>query len=146
MTWFVISNLTKTFIFVAGVPSAVSPAKKRPSLSSGSPNSSTGSESPSQLLIQSSQSDSSGYETSSILSTSDQPASQTSSSGQPQQQSQQKPILRQIMVSTRIFLILQRQLHLRYQIFENVGAFLQTILVSNFSLNPETPSWNPNIF
>ena len=98
MTWFIISNLAKAFIFITGVPSAVSPAKKRPSLSSGSPNSSTGSESPSQLLIQSSQSDSSGYETSSILSTSDQPASQTSSSGQPQQQSQQKPILRQIMV------------------------------------------------
>ena len=103
MTWFIISNLAKAFIFITGVPSAVSPAKKRPSLSSGSPNSSTGSESPSQLLIQSSQSDSSGYETSSILSTSDQPPSQTSSSGQPQQQSQQKPILRQIMVRTSDF-------------------------------------------
>ena len=103
MTWFIISNLAKVFIFITGVPSAVSPAKKRPSLSSGSPNSSTGSESPSQLLIQSSQSDSSGYETSSILSTSDQPPSQTSSSGQPQQQSQQKPILRQIMVRTSEF-------------------------------------------
>ena len=103
MTQFIISNLAKAFIFITGVPSAVSPAKKRPSLSSGSPNSSTGSESPSQLLIQSSQSDSSGYETSSILSTSDQPSSQTSSSGQSQQQSQQKPILRQIMVGISDF-------------------------------------------
>ena len=117
MTWFIFSNLAKAFIFITGVPSAVSPAKKRPSLSSGSPNSSTGSESPSQLLIQSSQSDSSGYETSSILSTSEQPPSQTSSSGQPQQQSQQKPILRQIMVRTSDF---AKANSTRYHIFENV--------------------------
>ena len=89
-------------------------------MSSGSPNSSTGSESPSQLLIQSSQSDSSGYETSSILSTSDQPPSQTSSSGQSQQQSQQKPILRQIMV--RISDLADSST--RYHIFENVSPLI----------------------
>ena len=132
MTWFIISNLAKAFIFITGVPSAVSPAKKRPSLSSGSPNSSTGSESPSQLLIQSSQSDSSGYETSSILSTSDQPASQTSSSGQPQQQSQQKPILRQIMVRTSDFAKPTLQ---DITFFENVSLLITMAAFGNFCPN-----------
>ena len=86
-----------------GIPSSVSPVKKRPSLSSGSPNSSCGSESP--LLIQSHGNNEFDNGSSSIVQLSSTGSNFSIEQDKPQQQG--KPILRQIMVPPALAASLQ---------------------------------------